>query len=99
MVNFQWSINKLLKDANDIVKVVFFSVTGTDSDSGVSKTMELQMPLNEPESELVPFDLLDEQTVIDWVVEKDADGVVTIMLAEIEQAKLDVIEGASLPWS
>lgn len=99
MVNFQWSISKLLKDDNGIVKVVFFSVTGTDSDSGVSKTMDLQMPLNEPESDVVPFDQLDEQTVIDWVIEKDANGVVMIMLAEIEQAKLDVVEGAALPWS
>jgi hypothetical protein len=98
---FSWKIANLERETSDgYVYTVHYTVSAEDGTYSAGAYGSLG--LERPESELIPFDSLTEETVIGWVKEKFGDEKV----AEIEaalQAQLDEkhapTKAAGVPWS
>lgn len=97
MIDFQWSVSKLLKDEAGIVRVIYGNVTATD-DFGNVVSNDIQSPTEQSESDPIPFDQLDEQTVIGWLKDIHEQSLVPLILLELDLMRLDSVEGAELPW-
>jgi len=97
MITINWSITKLLKDDAGVVKVMFGLIDATD-DFGNNVQKEIQSPTKPSDGELVPFDQLDEETVLTWFKELHEADLVPIILSELDVMRLDSVEGAELPW-
>jgi hypothetical protein len=97
---FAWNVADLERETSDgYVYTVHYTVSASDDvySSGAYGSLGLERP----ESELIPFSELDEQTVVGWVKEKFGEEKV----AEIEaalQAQLDEQRAPSkatgVPW-
>jgi hypothetical protein len=102
MTAFNWNVAQLERETADgYVFTVHYTVNATDDTYSYSAGAYGSLGLERPESELVPFSELTEQTVIGWVKDKFGEEKV----AEIEaalQAQLDEqrspSKAAGLPW-
>lgn len=99
MIVFDYKITKLLKDEFGIVKVVFGTVTATDDFNNVV-SKDIQSPLSEADQDnLIPFDQLDEATVIQWFKAIHEQSLHPLLLLELDYMRLQAVEGVELPWS
>jgi hypothetical protein len=100
MTAFNWNVAQLERETADgYVFTVHYTINATDDTYSAGAYGSLG--LERPESELVPFSELTEQTVIGWI--KDKFGPEKV--AEIEaalQSQLDEqrqpTRAAGLPW-
>ena len=97
---YTWNVAQLERETADgYVYTVHYTVNAADDTYSAGAYGSLG--LERPESELIPFSELDEQTVVGWVKEKFGEEKV----AEIEaalQAQLDEqrapTKAAGVPW-
>jgi len=105
---FTWSINTLERELSDgYVFVAHYSVNAVSSTldpegNPYSQGAYGSVGLERPEGDLIPFESLDQETVIGWVIEKLGG---TDKKAEIEaalQARLDEVMSPTkingVPW-
>lgn len=107
-VTYQYKIDKLwvypeaIAGFESVVGDVHFTITATDSDSGVevTKQMNANLPVPEDGVQFTPFADLTEDQIITFV--KDALGVEVITTAEevmAEHLALKVKTSPDLPWA
>lgn len=99
MITFDYKITKLLIDENQIVRFISGTVTATDGEGNVV-SKELKSPTNEPDFDsLIPYDELEEQTVIDWLKDLHHEAISELLAFELYEARLNSLEGDLLPWA
>lgn len=98
MTTFDWAVTNLwsVPEDTDVVVCVGYKVTAHQDGQSVSESKA--QPIIRSSGDLIPFNQLNEQTVIGWV--KSAVDVQAIeqALCERLQQQGEVIEQKSLPW-
>ena len=93
---YEYKITDMQRDADGIVVAVSFTVTASDGTD--SFTHNYQTALTSPSKNPIPFDNLDESTVIGWVKSLVQTGTEEQADAELEAFKQRKQVTSGTPW-
>jgi len=108
MTTYTWSINSMYtvqQPDPDYVVRAFWTLTGVDGQTTVSKTGSVDFLQNQDQSGFVPYNQLTEAMVIGWVQTSLGENTITSFETEI-QAQIDFLKNPTslpeytpLPWA
>jgi hypothetical protein len=107
MTTYTWSINSMYTvqqpDPNYVVRA-FWTLTGVDGTTSVSKSGSVEFTQEQEQSGFIPYDQLTESIVVGWVQNSLGDPNISNFELEI-QAQIDLLNTPStpeytpLPWA
>jgi hypothetical protein len=97
MIDFDWSVTKMLKDpATGEVKRIFLDVTAS-RDDGAVVTESISFP-TEPSTadNFIKYEELSLEDVMSWF--KDKKSIEDYLTIKIDEYRLESVDKDSLPW-